>query len=80
MVKYPFDFKSRYLSKETLNEIVKAVALTELAGVTSCFPTASARSQITPCTCTVKTSGTMETWHHRRNSGYLSWEVSSSDP
>lgn len=43
MAKYAFDFKSRCLSKETLNGIVKAVALTELAGVTSCFPTASAR-------------------------------------
>lgn len=42
MVKYTFDFKSSCLSKATLNQIVKEVVLTELAGVTSCYPAVSA--------------------------------------
>lgn len=42
MVKYTFDFKSSCLSKATLNQIVKAVVLTELGGVTSRYPAVSA--------------------------------------
>lgn len=54
MVKYTLDFKTNCLSKSTLNQIVKAVVPTELAGVTSCYPTISALLQIIPCICPVK--------------------------
>lgn len=78
MVKYTFDFMSSCLSKATLNQIVKAVVLTELAGIASCYPAVSAQLHIIPCTCPVKTSSARETWDYRRNSAE-SGEMGLSD-